>query len=52
MPNLHKKNADAYTIMTAAISESCGNDDNNNNNINSQRTIKNRLSPAQINTGK
>lgn len=25
---------------------------NNNNNINCQRTIKNRLSPAQINTGK
>lgn len=42
--------------MTATISEGCGNDDddnnNYNNNINSQRTIKNRLSPAQINTGK
>lgn len=38
--------------MTATISESCGQDDNNNNNINSQITIKNRLSPAQINTGK
>lgn len=51
MPNLHKRNADFYIIMTATISESCGNDDHNNN-INSQRTIKNRLSPAQINTGK
>lgn len=39
--------------MPASVSESCGgDDDNNNNNINSQRTIKNRLSPAQINTGK
>lgn len=42
--------------MTATIREDCGNDDddnnNYNNNINSQRTIKNRLSPAQINTGK
>ena len=44
--------------MTATVSESCCDDDdddnnnNNNNNINSQRTIKNRLSPAQINTGK
>lgn len=49
-----KRNADFYIIMTATISEGCGNydDNNNNNNINSQRTIKNRLSPAQINTGK
>ena len=43
--------------MTATVSESCCDDDddnnnNNNNNINSQRTIKNRLSPAHINTGK
>lgn len=34
------------------IPQSCGDDDDDDNNIKSQLTIKNRLSPAQINTGK
>lgn len=50
MPNLHKKtknkknNADFY--------HHGGSRHHNNNNINCQRTVKNRLSPAQSNTGK
>lgn len=51
MPNLHKEknNADFYIITAARQREPRRDDDNN---INSQRTVKNRLSPAQSNTGK